>query len=130
MDDLVCIPLLNIGWAYQVSWWALMTLAFICLAFILLSVKWKYQGIWYFIFTLGLYAGGFLDFLYILAKPFPAFWLDLDYIWFWNPFYQFLGVPWNIVYQSIWWIIWSIILVCTYLYMRDWYGIYGIVKGE
>jgi len=131
MDVLVCSPLWEKGYGYQFSWWVFLTILVIIVSLLLYVSHPSKQNLWYATLTLLLYVGGFLDFLYILEVPFPQMWLDPNFIHFWNIFYIFLGYPWTIKEQIVWWICWAGIIAGLYVYLRDKYGIRGLViKNE
>ena len=136
MDVLVCPPLWELGYAYQVSWWVLMSSTFLVVSLIFYSVLPSPQGKWFAFLNMALYVGGFLDFLYMLNIPFPEFWIDPGFIWFWNIFYIFLGYPWTIKEQILWWIGWALLILGVYYWMKKKYHIqhvtprFNITLGE
>jgi len=130
MDVLVCPILWEQGYAYQVSWWALMTATFLVVSLIFYSILPSPQGKWFAFLNMALYIGGFLDFLYMLNIPFPEFWLDPDFIWFWNVFYIYLGYPWTIKEQILWWIGWACLILGVYYWMKKHYGIETLDVGQ
>jgi len=128
MDSLVCLPLLNISYAHQVSWWVLLSFLVIMVAILLYySDNQTKQSLWHSILILELGVAGFLDVLYVFELPFPQMWLDLSYEWIWNPFYMIFGV-WNIYYQSVWWGIWAMVIYLTWKYFNTKYHVYGLRK--
>ena len=129
MDALVCPPLLELGYSYIVSWWIYMSVLVLIFAythFNILADQDLHQSRWYFYFVLMLYVGGLLDLFYMVERPAPAIWVDTNYIWTWNIFYILFNYPWTIKEQVIWWILWSLIILVVYIYMRRNYRIYVI----
>jgi hypothetical protein len=128
MDALVCGPLLDIGYAFQFSWWVFMTMLVVVASLLLYFSRPSKQNLWYSLFSLMLYVGGFLDILYVFSIPFPSMWLDPNFIHFWNIFYIFFKYPWTIREQVVWWIVWTLIIYTAYKWFKKKYKIYGIIK--
>ena len=128
MDSLVCIPLLNISYAHQVSWWIFLTILVFMIALLIYQIGRDYQHLWYSILWLELGIGGFLDILYVFEIPFPSMWIDPSFIHFWSPYYIIFSYPWTIKEAAISWLIWAIIIYVTWKYFSNKYHVEGLRK--